>query len=303
MDTSHIVSEMETTQRLPVWFKQRVGRSSEIYKVISLLNELKLDTVCESACCPNRSYCYSQGTATFMILGDTCTRRCAFCAVEKGVAQPPDDEEPERISMAVRKLGLKYVVITSVTRDDLADGGAAHFSRVVCEVRKLNPDVTIELLVPDFQGKRELLNVVLDVHPDVIGHNLETVPRLYPHVRPQATYKRTIELLKFVKLADNSISTKSGLILGLGETRGEVEEVMCELLGVSCDILTLGQYLQPSREHLSVMEYINPEQFQEYRKIAFAHGFKAVASGPLVRSSYNAEEIFREIQPATEGHV
>ncbi len=291
---------MEATKRLPVWFKQRVKSNYEMGRVLSVLDELKLNTVCESACCPNRSYCYSQGTATFMILGDTCTRGCRFCAVRKGKPQPVDDEEPERISLAVRKLGLKYVVITSVTRDDLADGGAEQFAKVVREVRKLTPAVAIELLVPDFQGGGELLKIVLGVHPDVIGHNLETVPRLYPYVRPEAVYERSIKLLMHVKLGNSSILTKSGLMLGLGETKSEVEEVMCGLHSVSCDILTLGQYLQPSEEHLPVVEYISPEQFQQYRMIASNYGFKAVASSPLVRSSYNAEEIFNELADCKE---
>ena len=291
---------MQATERLPVWFKQRLGKSGEIDKVISLLDKLRLNTVCESACCPNRSYCYGQGTATFMILGDTCTRGCRFCAVRKGKPHPVDDREGERISQAVRKLGLKYVVITSVARDDLADGGAGHFARVVREIRKLNPDVIIELLVPDFQGKRDLLKIVLGVHPDVIGHNLETVPRLYPDLRPEATYKRSIELIESVKLTGNSVLTKSGLMLGLGEERSEVEEVLRELRSVGCDILTLGQYLRPSGKHFPVVEYISPEEFQQYRRIAFDYGFKAVASGPLVRSSYNAEEIFRELSESVD---
>jgi lipoic acid synthetase len=285
---------MEATERLPVWFKQRVGGSSEMDRVLSVLDELKLNTVCESACCPNRSYCYSQGTATFMILGDTCTRGCRFCAVSKGKPQPVDDEEHERIGLAVKKLGLKYVVITSVTRDDLVDGGAEQFAKVVREVRKLTPAVTVELLVPDFQGRIELLETIMEVHPDVIGHNLETVPRLYLCVRPEAVYERSIKLLMHAKSGTHSILTKSGLMLGLGETKSEVEEVMHGLRSVGCDILTLGQYLQPSEGHFPVVEYISPEQFREYRMIASDCGFKAVASNPLVRSSYNAEKIFRK---------
>lgn len=286
---------MQAKKRLPSWFRQRIGNGSEIDKVLSVLDELKLNTVCESACCPNRHHCYGQGTATFMILGDTCTRGCSFCAVRKGKPLPVDDEEPERISLAVRKLGLKFVVITSVTRDDLTDGGASQFARVVREVKKLNPDVAVELLVPDFRGKRELLEIVLREKVDILGHNLETVPRLYSHVRPQAYYRCSLELLGFVKLVDDSILSKSGLMLGLGETRSEVEEVMCGLRSAGCDILTLGQYLQPSENHFPVAEYVSPERFQEYRKLALGYGFRAVVSGPLVRSSYNAEETFREI--------
>lgn len=296
--------EQQTTGcELPVWFRQRIVANSEVDGIVSVLNEFRINTVCESACCPNRAHCYGKGTATFMILGTVCTRDCRFCAVSGGKPRPADAGEPERICLAVRKMGLKHVVITSVSRDDLPDGGAGQFAETIHELRKLNSAVTVELLIPDFQGGEEHLRTVTDAYPDVVGHNLETVPRLYPEVRPQAVYKRSVELLMRVKSMGDGVLTKSGLMLGLGETVDEVEETFENLRSVSCDILTLGQYLRPSEKHVPVVEYISPEQFQKYRKLALFYGFKAVVSAPLVRSSYNAEEVFAQVKTAQLPHL
>jgi lipoic acid synthetase len=281
-------------KRLPAWFKQRIAPGAELDRVLSVLDGYRLNTVCESASCPNRGYCYSKGTATFMILGNTCTRDCRFCAVGKGKPQPVDDEEPERIGLAVRELGLKYIVVTSVTRDDLPDGGAGQFAETVRQLKAAEPEITVELLIPDFQGKEDTFRTVMDACPDVVGHNLETIPWLYPSVRPQAVYKRSIESLRYVKSLNSGVLTKSGLMLGLGETNGEVESAFADLSDTGCDILTLGQYLQPSPGHLPVAEYVTPQEFEEYRTTALACGFRAVSSGPLVRSSYDAEELYRE---------
>ena len=281
-------------KRLPAWFKQRIRAGGDLDRVLAVLDEYSLNTVCESASCPNRGYCYSKGTATFMILGNTCSRDCRFCAVGKGKPQPVDGEEPVRIGLATRELGLKYVVVTSVTRDDLADGGAGQFAETIRQLKTAEPGVTVELLIPDFQGKEEPFRTVTDACPDVIGHNLETVQRLYPSVRPQAVYKRSVESLRYVKSLNSVVLTKSGLMLGLGETADEVESTFADLSGAACDILTLGQYLRPSPGHLPVAEYVTPQEFEEYRTTAIAYGFRAVASGPLVRSSYDAEELFRQ---------
>lgn len=283
---------MKTKERLPDWFRQRIRVSEEFNKVLATLDEFNLNTVCESACCPNRGKCYSRGTATFMILGNVCTRNCRFCAVENGIPKQVDDEEAGRISMAVKKLGLKYVVMTSVTRDDLADGGAVHFAGTIRRLKSMNPGIKIEVLIPDFLGSEESLKIVADAGPDVIGHNIETVKRLYPHVRPQAVYERSLKVLECVKMLNAGVLTKSGLMLGLGETEGEVKESFTDISNAGCDILTLGQYLRPSPQHLDVAEYIHPEQFGNYRKTALLYGFKEVVSAPLVRSSYNALEIW-----------
>ena len=281
-------------ERLPGWFKQRIRAGGDLDRVLSVLDEYRLNTVCESASCPNRGYCYSKGIATFMILGNTCTRNCRFCAVKKGKPQPVDDEEPVRISLAARELGLKYIVVTSVSRDDLTDGGAGQFAETVRQLKATEPGVTVELLIPDFRGKEEPFRTVMDACPDVVGHNLETVPRLYPSVRPQAVYKRSVESLRYVKSLNSGILTKSGLMLGLGETADEVESTFDDLSRAACDILTIGQYLQASPGHLPVTEYVTPQEFKEYRTTALAYGFRAIASGPLVRSSYDAEELYRE---------
>lgn len=243
--------------------------------------------------CPNMGQCFGKGTATFMILGDTCTRGCRFCAVTKGKPEPLDPAEPSKVADAVHGLGLRHAVITSVTRDDLPDGGAGAFAETIESIHKLSPDTIVEVLVPDFAGSREALSIVVEAGPEIINHNLETIPRLYPTVRPQAVYARSLELLEGVKHLNSAILTKSGLMLGLGETSDEVLSVMDDLRAVGCDMLTLGQYLRPSPWHLEVAEFITPELFAEYRRAAEAKGFSSVASGPLVRSSFNAAEVFQ----------
>jgi len=266
------------------------GGENQVYKVRNLLRRLDLNTVCEGACCPNLWECFTESTATFMILGNTCTRNCRFCIVAKGSPLLVDEKEPKRLARAVKKLGLKHVVITSVTRDDLADGGASQFFQTIVEVRSINPDVVIELLIPDFEGRKRAIKQVLEARPDIIGHNLETVPSLYGKVRPKASYERSLELLKLVKILQPDIYTKSGLMLGLGENEQEIFSVMEDLREINCDILTMGQYLQPSRFHLEVRRFIPPSEFEKYRRVAEKMGFLFVASGPFVRSSYKAGE-------------
>jgi len=261
-----------------------------------LLDRLHLPTVCESARCPNRGECFSHHTATFLILGEVCTRGCAFCAVKRGKPLALEADEPQRLARAVSQLGLRHVVITSVTRDDLPDGGAAHYARVVAAVRKHCPGVRVELLVPDFGGSREALAVVLAAQPDILAHNLETVPRLYPLVRRGADYRRSLEVLKQAKAISPRVTTKSGLMLGLGEESPEIEEVLRDLRQVDCDMLCLGQYLSPSLHHLPVARYVNPDEFDGWRQRALALGFASVAAGALVRSSYKAPIYFQEVQ-------
>ncbi len=256
----------------------------------SVIADLKLETVCESAKCPNRSECWSQKTATFMILGNVCTRPCGFCSVPKGKTEALELDEPERVAEAAERLGLKYVVITSVTRDDLPDGGADHFYHCVRAVRE-RTGAQVEVLTPDFRGNREAIARVVEARPDVFNHNTETVPRLYHRVRRNAEYHRTLDLLKQVKDLAPDMPTKSGLMLGLGETRDEVLQVCADLRAVGCDMLTLGQYLQPSLLHLPVERYLPPEEFDELGELTRQLGFSMVASGPFVRSSYHAGEM------------
>lgn len=275
---------------LPSWIKRRFPPQEEWERVQKLLRTLALHTVCESARCPNLGECFRRGTATFLILGNVCTRSCRFCAVGKGIPLPPDPEEPERVAEAAKRLYLKHVVVTSVTRDDLPDGGAGHFAATILAIRQALPQATVEVLVPDFQGSEEALDTVLAARPEVLNHNLETVPRLYPLVRPQADYARSLQLLEKAKNKAPGILTKSGLMVGLGETRKEVEEVLRDLRKARCDIVTIGQYLRPSVHHLPVASYVPPEEFEYYREYALRLGFSGVASGPFVRSSYKAEE-------------
>ncbi len=259
-----------------------------------LLRQKQLHTVCESALCPNLGQCFARKTATFMILGDTCTRRCTFCAVKKGVPGTPDMEEPRHIREAVKTLGLRYVVITSVTRDDLGDGGASEFVQTVEALHEEDSSIGTEVLIPDFQGSVEALKAVVRSAPNVVNHNVETAPRLYSKVRPQADYARSVRLLSMVKELDPSVVTKSGLMVGLGETKDEVIKVMQDLREARCDLLTIGQYLQPSDKHHPVLNFVSPEEFDEYRQIGMDTGFLAVASGPLVRSSYRAADLYRD---------
>jgi len=279
-------------QRRPDWLRLSPLGLNALTPIRKLTHELKLHTVCESARCPNRPQCFAAGTATFMLLGDVCTRNCTFCAVKHGKPQAPDPEEPEHIVEAVARLGLRYVVITCVTRDDLPDGGAAQFARTIEAIHEYGPGIAVEVLVSDFGGSLSALQTVIDARPSVLNHNVETVPRLYPEARPQAKYQRSLELLRQAKLLESGILTKSGLILGLGESRQEVINVMAELREAGCDLLTVGQYLQPSLRHHKVVRYIPPEEFEEYVSIGREMGFISIISGPLVRSSFNAAKTY-----------
>jgi lipoic acid synthetase len=280
---------------LPIWLKKEIPDINLIREKLDLLKGFNLDTVCVSAHCPNMGECFSKGALTFMILGDICTRNCRFCTVEKGWPKNLDIDEPYNIVQAVRKLNLDYVVITSVSRDDLSDGGASVFAAIVDRIKKIKPETKIELLIPDFQGSEESLKIVTRANPDVIGHNVETVERLYPKVRPMADYGRSLNVLMKIKKINQKILTKSAILLGMGETWQEIMKTMHDLKSVDCDILTIGQYLAPSRYHLKVARYISPDEFQEYQNIAENLGFRYVLSGPFVRSSYNADKIFKEI--------
>ena len=280
----------------PVWLRRKLPDLEALQKMRSLLRRHGLNTVCEGALCPNQGECFGHGTATFLILGHTCTRNCTFCAIPSEDRPPaPDPLEPARVARAAAELELKHVVITSVTRDDLEDGGASHFAETVKALKRNNPQIIVEILIPDFQGSRAALQAVVDSDPDIINHNLETVPRLYPEVRPQAVYSRSIDLLKRVKEINPGKISKSGLMLGLGEEKEEVLQVMADLCTVSCDLLTLGQYLRPSGKHHPVVRYVPPEEFEELRQEGEKMGFQAVFSAPLVRSSFHAAEVFRKI--------
>ena len=282
----------DAARRLPRWLKREVPKGNANHFTSRLLDELRLETVCDNAKCPNRMECYSQKTATFMILGNVCTRPCGFCAVSRGRPAAPEHDEPARLAEAAHRLQLKHVVITSVTRDDLPDGGAEHFHQCVLAVRE-RTGATVEVLTPDFIHNRRALERVIEAAPEVFNHNTETVPRLYRKVRgPKSDYRWTLELLRVVKQANPQIKTKSGLMLGLGETHEEVYDVLADLLDYGCDFLTLGQYLQPAEDkYLRVVRYIPPEEFAELGRAAHSMGFKKVASGPFVRSSYHAREM------------
>jgi len=276
----------------PPWLKKRIPPIQEIQKVKSILDETALHTVCEEARCPNLGECFSKGTATMLILGRICSRNCGFCAVEHGIPPSPDRKEPENVARAVQEMGLRYVVITSVTRDDLPDGGASHYAEVIRAIRSVDQRIKIEVLIPDLQGDAHSLATVLREKPDVLNHNIETVPRLYPLVRPQASYKRSLRLLQNSKEHSPKILTKSGFMRGLGEGQEEVLNLMEDLREVGVDFLTIGQYLQPRTDRLPVVRYISPEEFEEYKKMGEAMGFKGVASGPFVRSSFHASQLF-----------
>ena len=282
----------ERVRRPQPLLKQRMPSPSQVESLNLLLSGLSINTVCQSASCPNLGECFSEGTATFMILGSNCTRHCRFCAVDKRTPKAVDPEERKNISEAVRRLALKYVVITSPTRDDLPDGGALHFAETIHDIGSADPGVKIEILIPDFQGSISALKTVLEASPAVLGHNMETVPALYSSVRPEAIYERSLEILVKTKQIRPDILTKSGIMLGLGEERVQIIEVMNDLLVAGCDILTLGQYLRPSIKNLAVSRYVPPDEFNEYKLIAERMGFKAVVAGPSVRSSHHAARTY-----------
>ncbi|MDP4291054.1 MAG: lipoyl synthase [Bacteroidota bacterium] len=278
---------MPLNRRKPDWLKIKLPKGESYLKVKEILHGQKLNTICESGKCPNLSECWTAGTATFMILGDICTRACRFCNTMTGKPLPADAGEPLRVAESIRAMNLKHCVITSVDRDDLADGGSAIWAETILRIREVNPGTTIEVLIPDFKGKEEDLNRVIKAQPDIISHNLETVRRLTKQVRPQARYDRSLEVLS--RIAASGTVAKSGIMLGLGETEDELFESMDDLLRAGVSVITLGQYLQPTRDHLPVADYITPEKFTEYGRMALRKGFRVAESGPMVRSSYHAE--------------
>jgi lipoic acid synthetase len=278
---------MDEHVRKPDWLKIRLGDTDRFAETRRIIGH-ELHTICTSGRCPNQAECWGRGTATFMILGDICTRSCRFCNTKTGKPQPVDEQEPARLAASVKQMSVKHIVLTSVDRDDLPDLGVGHWVKVIRSLRQENPGITMEVLIPDFQGKPELIQRIIDEQPEVVSHNLETVKRLTPEVRSAAKYDRSLEVLN--RLAKGGMRTKSGLMLGLGETEDEILEAMDDLVAVGCRVLTLGQYLQPTRRHLPVRAYIHPDDFNRYKEIGLAKGFEIVESGPLVRSSYRAEK-------------
>lgn len=289
--------------RLPKWLRTQLPPASALVAIERATYAKGLSTVCREARCPNQGDCARRGTATFLILGDRCTRNCSFCAVKHGTPTEVSSDEPSLVADAIAALGLTHAVVTSVTRDDLPDGGAGQFARTIRAVRRTSPQVSVEVLVPDFRGCPDALRKVIDAGPDVINHNLETVWRLYPVLREGASYQRSLELLRRVKEINKSIVTKSGIMLGVGETRREVEELTQDLVGVDCTVLTIGQYLRPSRGHHPVDRYVTPEEFAELEAMALVAGIKRVTAGPLVRSSYKAGTIVRELRSGDTSEV
>jgi lipoic acid synthetase len=292
--TARIPVKIEPTvspMRKPAWIRAKSPAGPEVQRLKSVLRENRLHTVCEEASCPNLGECFAHGTATFMIMGDICTRRCPFCDVAHGRPDPLDANEPLGLATTIRGMGLRYVVITSVDRDDLRDGGAGHFVACIQAVRELNPDIQIEILVPDFRGRKDrALGILRAAPPDVFNHNLETVPRLYKKARPGSDYQWSLEILRQFKKEHPEVPSKSGLMLGLGETLDEVEQVMRDMRMHDVQMLTLGQYLQPSKHHLPVERFVHPEEFEQLRELGESLGFSQVASGPMVRSSYHADQ-------------
>ena len=280
--------EMKERQRLPKWMKMKMPKGENYSKIKNLVDKHGLHTICTSGNCPNIGECWNRGTATFMILGDICTRHCKFCAVKSGKPLPPDLEEPEKLAESVRIMGVKHCVITSVDRDDLDDQGAGIWARTITEVKRVNPETKIEVLIPDFRGNESLIQQVIDANPDVISHNLETSERLTPSIRSAAKYRRSLDVVRYI--AQHGKVAKSGIMLGLGETREEILQTMDDLLEAGCKVMTIGQYLAPTMEHMPVEEYIRPEKFKEYKQIGLNKGFSFVESSPLVRSSYRAEQ-------------
>ena len=286
-------TEKKRKKGKPSWLKKSLPKGGDYQRVRGLLSKAGLNTVCQEANCPNMFECFSKNTSTFMILGSECTRNCRFCNVTPGSPLPIDSEEPMRVAKAALDLNLKYIVVTSVTRDDLEDGGAAHFADTIKVIKSTLPDnPKVEVLIPDFQGNIEALKIVVYAKPDVLNHNIETVPALYPTARPEANYQQSLDLLQNVKAIDGSMPVKSGIMVGLGETGKELEQTLTDLVHHGCDILTIGQYLQPTRAHLKVEKYYSPEEFETLEKKAGQIGFKKVAAGPFVRSSYNAQDLF-----------
>jgi lipoyl synthase len=279
--------DLENSRR-PEWLKVKIPAGENYLKLKELIESKRLNTVCEDARCPNMAECWTRKTATFMILGDVCTRSCGFCSVKLGKPDALDYDEPRRVAEAVHALGLKHAVITSVNRDDEKLGGADVFAMTIHKIRELSPECKVEVLIPDFRGVWEALDVVLDANPDILNHNVETVPRLYHFVRPQANYLRTLELLRRAK--EKNFTTKSGFMAGLGETNDEILSLMNDLREANCDIITIGQYLRPTKEHLPIQRYVHPDEFKNFKQIGLQMGFKHVESGPLVRSSYHADE-------------
>ncbi|MCE5304144.1 MAG: lipoyl synthase [Chloroherpetonaceae bacterium] len=294
VEYKEMVENTHTTPlKRPEWLRVKAPSGQNYEYLQKMMQRQKLNTVCEEADCPNIAECWGHRTATFMILGDTCTRSCGFCAVKVGRPNHLDLQEPQRVAEAVKELNLRHVVVTSVDRDDLKDGGSLIFSETVRLIRQEMPETTIEILIPDFKGDEEAFKIIMQNPPDILNHNLETVPRLYPYVRPQAKYKRSLELLLWFK--EHNLRTKSGIMVGIGEQPEEVLALMQDLVDYKCDILTIGQYLQPTKEHLPIDRYVTPEEFRMYKKEGLKMGFKIIESGPLVRSSYHADAQAREI--------
>lgn len=277
-------------ERLPEFLKRPIIDTDTTRNVRKILKHNCLNTVCENARCPNKNECYTKNTATFLIMGNNCTRNCRYCNILCNRPEPLDPQEPKHIAKAVKDLGLKYAVITSVTRDDLTDGGAQHFANCIYEIRKISPDVKIEILTPDFKNKKEALDIIINAHPDVFNHNIETVRAVFKTARPQGNYDTSLDVLKYIK-QNSDIQTKSGMMIGLGETFTQIKETIEDLYSVGCDILTIGQYIQPSKEHLPVAKYYSLEEYEELKKLAASIGIKNYQIGPLVRSSYNAASL------------
>lgn len=277
-------------ERLPEFLKRPIIDTDTTRNVRKILKHNCLNTVCENARCPNKNECYTKNTATFLIMGNNCTRNCRYCNISCNRPEPLDPLEPKHIAKAVKDLGLKYTVITSVTRDDLTDGGAQHFANCIYEIRKISPDVKIEILTPDFKNKKEALDIIINAHPDVFNHNIETVRAVFKTARPQGNYDTSLDVLKYIK-QNSDIQTKSGMMIGLGETFAQIKETIEDLYSVGCDILTIGQYIQPSKEHLPVAKYYSLEEYEELKKLAASIGIKNYQIGPLVRSSYNAASL------------
>lgn len=296
MDTGHPKKQKPQRAPKPQWLKRRLPSGPAFEQTRRLIQAEGLHTVCQEAHCPNIFECFSRHTATFLILGDHCTRHCAFCAVRHGGPIPPDPNEPLRVAEAAAQMGLSYVVITSVTRDDLPDGGAGVFAATIQAIREAIPEIKIEVLIPDFQGDQNALAAVLSARPDILNHNIETVPRLYATVRPQASYQRSLALLTLAAVHPSQVPTKSGIMLGLGETDDEIRATLADLRRAHCRIVTLGQYLQPSESNHPVKRYVTPEAFEQWRRTALQMGFDQVASGPFVRSSYHAEAVSQNLQ-------